>query len=80
MTEIIERKLTPEEIAERAEWEAGQHQRDIDAVKVARHSAYAAPGGSDAIYMKYTRGEATMEQYLAMVKTIDDAHPYPEAP
>jgi hypothetical protein len=80
MTEIIIREMTPEEIEEQAIWEAGQHQRDVDAVTVARHAAYTAPGGSDAIFMKYQRDEATKEEWLAAKTAIDDALPYPEAP
>lgn len=72
--------LTPEEEAAIAEWEAGQHQRDIDAVTLARHTAYTAPGGSDAIFMKYQRDEATKEEWLAAKAAIDEANPYPVAP
>lgn len=80
MTEHIEVPMTPEQEAEIAAWEAGQYQRDIEAVSLARHSAYTAPNGSDAVYMKHTRGEATMEEYLAAKAAIDEANPYPAAP
>ncbi len=46
---IIVEPLTPEEEAAKAEWEAGEHQREIDAISAARHAAYTAPNGSDAI-------------------------------
>ena len=72
--------LTEEEIAERAVWEAGQHERDIAAVRLARHAAYTAPDGSDAIFMKYQRDEATKEEWLAAKAAIDEANPYPPAP
>ena len=72
--------LTPEQEAENAEWLAGQHQRDIDAVAAARHFAYTAPNGSDAIFMKYQRDEATKEEWLAAKAAIDEANPYPVAP
>lgn len=72
--------LTEEQLAEQAVWEAGQHQRDIDAVSLQRHAAYTAPGGSDAIFMKYQRDEATKEEWLAAKAAIDDALPYPEPP
>lgn len=72
--------LTPEQIEESAIFEAGQYQRDIDAVTVARHAAYTAPGGSDAIFMKYQRDEATKEEWLAAKAAIDEANPYPVAP
>lgn len=80
MSENDTRELTPEEIELRSEWEAGQHQRDTDAVTVIRHAAYTAPGGSDAIFMKYQRDEATKEEWLAAKVAIDEANPYPVAP
>lgn len=76
--EIVE--LTPEEEAELAMWAATAHERDIEDVKVARHAAYIAPDGSDAIFMKYQRDEATKEEWLAAKAAIDEALPYPEAP
>jgi hypothetical protein len=80
MTEIITRELTPEEIEERAIYEAGQHERDLEAVRLARHTAYTAPDGSDAVFMKYQRDEATKEEWLAAKAAIDEALPYPEPP
>ncbi len=72
--------LTPEQEAERAEWEAGAYQRELDAVKLQRHAAYTAPDGSDAVFMKYQRDEATKEEWLAAKAAIDEALPYPPAP
>ena len=77
MTKIIYRELTPKEIAERKAWEAGAYDRSVEEVKQARHSAYTAAGGSDAIYLKYQRGEATEQEWLDAVKAINDANPYP---
>ena len=77
MTEIIYRDLTSEEIAERKAWEAGAYDRAVEEVKHARHSAYTAPGGSDAILAKYLRDEATKQEWLDAVQAINDAHPYP---
>lgn len=77
MTEIIERPMTPEEIAEREAWEAGEYDRAYEAVRLARHAAYTAPDGSDAIFMKYQRDEATKEEWLAAKAAIDEANPYP---
>lgn len=71
--------MTPEEIEERAIWEAGQHQRDIDAVAAARHAAYTAPGGSDAVFMKYQRDEATKQDWLDAKAAIDALYPYPQS-
>lgn len=78
MTEIITRKLTPEEIAERAEWEAGQHQRDIDAVTEKRRQAYQ--NDSDPIFFQYQRGEKTEQEWLDAIAAVNAANPYPEAP
>lgn len=72
--------LTPEQEAEIAEYLAGQHERDMEAVSAARHAAYTAPNGSDAIFMKYQRDEATKEEWLAAKAAIDEANPYPVAP
>lgn len=78
MTEIIEgREMNAEEIAERKAWEAGNYQREYDAVTTARHAAYTAPGGSDSVYMKYQRGEATKQEWLDAIQAINDANPYP---
>lgn len=72
--------LTPELEAEFAQYEATRFERELEAVQVARHSAYTAPGGSDAIFMKYQRDEATKEEWLAAKAAIDEANPYPVAP
>lgn len=74
--EIIERDMTPEEEA----WEAGAYDREYEAVSLARHAAYTAPNGSDAVFMKYQRDEATKEEWLAAKAAIDEANPYPPAP
>ena len=76
--EIVE--LTPEEQAERDMWAATAYERDIEDVRIARHGAYSAPDGSDAIFMKYQRDEATKEEWLAAKAAIDEALPYPEPP
>ena len=79
MTEIIYRELTPEEIEERAIWEAGQHDRDVQAVNEARRSAYQLE--SDPIYFQAQRGDTyTLEDWKAKVAEIDARFPYPEAP
>jgi hypothetical protein len=77
MTEIIYRELTPKEISERKAWEAGAYDREVEQVKQARHSAYIAPSGSDAILAKYLRDEATKQEWLDAVQAINDANPYP---
>lgn len=76
MTEIIERKLTPEEIAERKAWEAGAYQREYDAVTELRRQAYQVE--SDPIFFQAQRGETyTLEDWKAKIAEIDERYPYP---
>ena len=56
----------------------GAYLREVNLVKQARHNAYVAPGGSDAVFLKYQRGEATKQEWLDAVQAINNAHPYPE--
>lgn len=79
MTEIIEREPSAEELAEQKAWESGAYDREVEAVKAARHAAYIAPDGSDALFMKYQRAEdgITKQQWLDRVAEINAAHPYP---
>ena len=55
----------------------GAYVRELNAVKQARHQAYSAPGGSNAVFLKWQRGEATKQEWLDAVQAINDAHPYP---
>lgn len=74
--------LTPEQQAEIDAYNAPEavYERELATVKLARHAAYTAPDGSDAIFMKYQRDEATKEEWLAAKAAIDEANPYPPAP
>ena len=79
MTEIIKRELTPEEIAERAAWEAGAHERVIEEINANRFIAYQKE--SDPIYFQAQRGDSyTLEDWKAKVAEIDARYPYPTAP
>lgn len=79
MTEIIERELTPEEIAEREVYEAGAYQREYDAVTEQRRYAYQME--SDPIYFQAQRGETyTLEDWKAKIAEIDARLPYPAKP
>ena len=78
MTKFIKVPMTAEQIAERKAWEAGAYDREVEAVKLARHSAYTAPGGSDAVLAKHLRCEATKQEFLDAVQAINDANPYPK--
>lgn len=79
---IIHVDPTLEQIAEWDAYNAAAYEREIEAVKQARHAAYIAPDGSDALYMKWQRNEdgATKEAWLARIAEINEANPYPEPP
>jgi len=59
-------------------WPAVKHAREVEAVRLARHTAYAAPDGPDAIFLQYQRGDATEQDWLDAVEAVKKAHPYPE--
>jgi hypothetical protein len=61
-----------------AQWAEVEYQVAYDEVSKARHTAYTAPDGSDAVFLKYQRGEATKQEWLDAVQAINDAHPYPK--
>lgn len=76
MTEIIERPMTPEEKAERAEYEAGAYDRAVAEVNNQRRIAYQAE--SDPIYFQAQRGDTyTLEDWKAKIAEIDERYPYP---
>lgn len=76
MTKIIERPMTPEEKAEQEEWEAGEYQRQIDAINELRRSAYQLE--SDPIFFQWQRADTyTEEDWKAKVAEIDERYPYP---
>lgn len=80
MTQIIEREMTPEEIAEQEAWESGETQRAREAVEELRKIAYSAE--SDYLRDYYLRGEngVTLEDWKAKVDEIRERYPYPEQP
>lgn len=61
---------------------AGKYARQVELVQVARHAAYTAPDGSDALFMKFQRNEdgVTKQAWLDRIAEINAAHPYPEPP
>lgn len=75
MTKIIERPMTPEEIAERKEWEAGQYDRDVELVNNLRLNAYQTE--SDPLFFEYQRGESTEQAWKDKVAEIQERYPYP---
>lgn len=78
MAEIIEREPTEEELAEAAVWEAGQHQRDLDAVANARRYAYQLE--SDPLFFQWQRGESTEQAWKDKVLEIQERYPVPVKP
>ena len=76
----IEAEIIPPTAEEIAERETAAYEAELKLVSLNRHAAYTAPDGSDAIFMKYQRDEATKEEWLAAKAAIDEANPYPVAP
>jgi hypothetical protein len=60
-----------------AQWADVQYDSQVNLVKQARHNAYVSANGSDAVFLKYQRGEATKQEWLDAVQAINDANPYP---
>jgi hypothetical protein len=61
-------------------WPEVQTERELAAIRAARHAAYAAPDGPDAIFLQWQRGDATEQDWLDAVQAVKDQHPYPDAP
>ena len=85
MTEIIEKELTPEEIAEREAWNSPQavYERELAEVERLRNAAYSHPDtGSDVLVIKATLGEdgVTIADAQARKAEIRAMYPKPEAP
>lgn len=78
MTEIIDKNLTDEEIADREAYEAAEYDRLYLEVEQARQGAYQSE--SDPIFFTYQRNEdgATKQQWLDKVAEIKARYPYPE--
>ena len=75
--EWLDESLKPTEKELKAQWADVEYKVAYDAVSASRHAAYIAPNGSDAVFMKYQRGEATEQEWLDAVTAINDANPYP---
>ena len=63
-----------------AAWPQVEYDRAYAQVRAARHAAYAAPDGPDAIFLQWQRGDASEQAWLDAVQAVKDAHPYPEQP
>lgn len=75
--EWLDESPKPTQAELEAQWADVQYKVAYDAVSASRHSAYIASNGSDAVFMKYQRGEATEQEWLDAVTAINDANPYP---
>jgi len=56
------------------------HDRALTQARAARHAAYAAPDGPDAIFLQWQRGDATEQEWLDAVALVKQQHPYPPEP
>lgn len=77
MTEIIEKELTPEEIADREAWEAGAYDRAVLECEQLRQAAYQAE--SDPLFFKFQRDEdgITKQAWLDKIAEIRERYPMP---
>lgn len=82
MTEILDKELTPEEIAEREAWEAGAYDREVEAVRLARRAEYQAPDSVDDLLAQLALGEpgVTLDDIKKLKAEIKARHPKPEKP
>jgi len=74
-TIIIERPMTPEEKAERAQWAKEAPAREKAAATEARYNAYVRI--SDPVYMQYARGIKTKQDWLDAVAQVEADFPIP---
>jgi hypothetical protein len=74
-TIIIERPMTAEEKAERAQWEKEKPAREKAEAEEARRQAYVRI--SDPVYFQWQRGEKTEQDYLDAVAQVKKDYPVP---
>lgn len=72
---IIERPMTPEEKAERAQWEKERPAREKAAAEEARRQAYVRI--SDPVNMQWQRGLKTKQDWLDAVAQVEAEFPIP---
>ena len=75
--EITEVELSPEDIAMRAEYEAGEYDREVARVEAIRQAAYQVE--SDPLFFKYQRNEdgVTKQAWLDKIDEIRERYPLP---
>lgn len=74
-TIIIERPMTKEEKAERAQWAKEQPAREKAAASEARRQAYVRI--SDPVYMQWQRGLKTEQDWHDAVAQVEADYPIP---
>lgn len=74
-TIIIERPLTKEEKAERAQAAKEQPAREKAEAEEARRQGYVRI--SDPVYMQYARGAKTKQEWLDAVAEVEALYPIP---
>lgn len=75
MTDIIERPMSPEEKADRAELQKKQKEADKAMAMENRRLGYQAI--SDPIYMQWQRGLKTEQEWLDAVAQVEADYPIP---
>lgn len=74
-TIIIERPMTAQEKAERAQWAKEQPAREKAAASEQRRQAYVRI--SDPVYMQWKRGLKTEQDWLDAVAQVEADYPIP---
>lgn len=75
-TIIVEREMTPEEIAEREAWAAEEPVRQRAFVEDARRQAYQRD--ADPLFFGFQRGDNPEQEWLDAVAKVKADNPYPE--
>ena len=75
--EITEVELSPEDVAMREEYEAGEYDREVARVEAIRQAAYQVE--SDPLFFKYQRNEdgVTKQAWLDKIDEIRERYPLP---
>jgi hypothetical protein len=74
-TIIIERPMTDQEKAERAQWKKEEPAREKARAEEARRQGYEMI--SDPVYFQWQRGEKTEQDYLDAVAQVKKDYPVP---
>lgn len=68
--------FTPEELAERAIWDAERPAKMKALIEDARRIAYQT--NADPLFFGWQRGDNTQQEWLDAVEAVKEAYPYPE--